>query len=237
MPTIARSARPSWRSTISWAIRTRVRRMSSPSRTTLPSSFTCLPSFLASRDRVKGARRAAAARRPGTLAPRSHGTTAAVALLGVRDDDRVEVARRRGRGRTPSRASSQHQRAAGSGWRGAFSDEQPGPRPRARPRRPGAPCCGRSRPRARRPPRGTSPRGRARRRRARDSRTMSHGRGVAGEDDAAPRRGPRRSRPAGRTPPTVSPACRRPKSGPGATPSAAARSASKRPGRSCSTSA
>ena len=52
--------------------------------------------------------------------------------------------------------------------------------------------------------------------------------------------GPERSGPttsSGRTPLTVSPRCRRPKSGPGVTPRAAASSASKRPGRSASTSA
>ena len=68
------------------------------------------------------------------------------------------------------------------------------------------------------------------------TRTMSHG-------DVSPENTnlrPRRVWPttcSGATPLTVSPRCSRPKSGPGVTPSLAASSASKRPGRSSSISA
>ena len=58
MPTIARPGVPSpvaFFSTISWAMRTSVRRMSSPSRTTFPDSNA--PPFWVSRDPVKGTRR------------------------------------------------------------------------------------------------------------------------------------------------------------------------------------
>src|SRR3954451_2246521 len=109
IPTTASRAGPSpaaFFSTISWAMRTSVRRMSSPSRTTL--STANLPPFSASRDRVKGTRRKVAApsaatprgqRRPlpGRSGPRPLARLEALehglALLGERDVDRVEVAR------------------------------------------------------------------------------------------------------------------------------------------------
>src|SRR4051794_32237126 len=53
IPTIASASGSAFFSTISWAMRTSVRRMSSRSRTTF--SGESIPSFLASRDRVKGA--------------------------------------------------------------------------------------------------------------------------------------------------------------------------------------
>src|SRR3954462_143217 len=67
MPTMASRSGASpaaFFSTISWAMRTSVRRMSSPSRTTFSSAN--LPPFSASRDRVKGTRRKVAARSGGT---------------------------------------------------------------------------------------------------------------------------------------------------------------------------
>src|SRR5436190_16614108 len=53
IPTIASASGSAFFSTISWAMRTSVRRMSSRARTTF--SGESIPSFLASRDRVKGA--------------------------------------------------------------------------------------------------------------------------------------------------------------------------------------
>src|SRR5690349_8859743 len=106
MPTMASRSGPSpaaFFSTISWAMRTSVRRMSSPSRTTFSSAN--LPPFSASRDRVKGTRRKVAAppaapvaraARPGSdprpLA-RLEPLHLRLALLREGHVDRVEVAR------------------------------------------------------------------------------------------------------------------------------------------------
>src|SRR4051794_21681061 len=84
-------------STISWAMRTSVRRMSSPSRTTFSSAID-LP-FRASRDPIKGTRQTVAARpadaRSGARRPvgRLPALELGLALLGERDLYRVEVAR------------------------------------------------------------------------------------------------------------------------------------------------
>src|SRR3954453_10891457 len=84
-------------STISWAMRTSVRRMSSPSRTTFSSAIDL--AFRASRDPIKGTRQTVAARpadaRSGPRRPvrRLPALELGLALLGERDLDRVEVAR------------------------------------------------------------------------------------------------------------------------------------------------
>src|SRR3954468_6978327 len=96
MPTTARWS-VAFFSTISWAMRTSVRRMSSPSRTTFSAAKP--PPFLASRDLVKGTRRKVAARSAAAAsgARRRVGGLPALdlrlALLGQGDLDRVEVAR------------------------------------------------------------------------------------------------------------------------------------------------
>src|SRR3954451_4034036 len=105
IPTIARRSAPSpvaFFSTIWWARRTSVRRMSSPSRTTFSSAKP--PPFLASRDLVKGTRQtvaapSAAARSGPVRSGAGGGVRRLPALelrlppLGERDRDRVEVAR------------------------------------------------------------------------------------------------------------------------------------------------
>src|SRR3954468_13388576 len=105
IPTIARRSAPppvAFFSTISWAMRTSVRRMSSPSRTTFSSAKP--PPFLASRDLVKGTRQTvaapSAAARPGPVRSGACGGVRRLPALelrlpplGERARDRVEVAR------------------------------------------------------------------------------------------------------------------------------------------------
>src|SRR4051794_39882962 len=100
IPTIASRSAPSpvaFFSTISWAMRTSVRRMSSPSRTTFSSVIDL--AFRASRDPIKGTRQTVAARsaeaRSGARrrVGRLEALDLGIALLGERHLDRVEVAR------------------------------------------------------------------------------------------------------------------------------------------------
>ena len=218
-----RSASPSGprvRSTISCAIRTSVRRMSSPSRTTLLLCSTC--SFLASRDRVKGtdgrclvaAAPVASARAMLQLDSRG----GSPALREAASRSRRSRAARSCRSKT-ARASSRISRA-GVAARDVREREHPHLGLARELGRPGAAvlwpvsrarsasslenvasCTSRSAPCAA---------------------TRSHvaRRGVAGDHDLAPRAGPGPSPAPGVTPPTVSPRCSRPKSGPGSTPSA-----------------
>src|SRR3954453_7285010 len=99
-PPIASRSAPSpvaFFSTISWAMRTSVRRMSSPSRTTFSSVIDL--AFRASRDPIKGTRQTVAARsaeaRSGARrrVGRLEALDLGIALLGERPVDRVEVAR------------------------------------------------------------------------------------------------------------------------------------------------
>src|SRR3954453_16334097 len=102
IPTIAKPSGSAFFSTTSCAMRTRVRRTSSSSRTTF--SGCSIPSFLASRDRVKGGRLSwlqASSACGGKSGGRPGGPRLQVyppdevglALLGERDLDGVEVAR------------------------------------------------------------------------------------------------------------------------------------------------
>ena len=178
--------------------------------------------------RHAGARHAGAATRAPARGP---GARPRLAALGERDLDRVEVARHDDVGEHRARLVADLAREVARGDVGEREQPHAGVA-----RQLGGLAGGRvavwRRGRAR--PRGTSPRGRAGRRRRR-RRAASAGR--VSPDSTIRRAGARPITCSGRTPPTVSPRCRRPKSGPSATPSARAAPASKRPGRSGSASA
>src|SRR3954452_23555773 len=130
IPTRATRSAPSpvaFFSTISWAMRTSVRRMSSPSRTTFSSVMTS--AFRASRDPIKGTRETVAAR-PAAASSGPRGgirplpaLELGIALLGVGNLDGVEVPRHDGA--LEDRARLVADLAAGVAGRHVREGEQP----------------------------------------------------------------------------------------------------------------